>query len=120
MDLPILQLPGLMADQCLSKYRLKDLAEFKELMLNEEFSEYAYNVYQFLDRMAENSVFRFAEKCNDPQKLIWFIKIACWFVTTECHIEYDINESFTAIRRRKVDKWDIELKIKYFRKLRKK
>lgn len=102
----------------LSKYRLKDNSELKELMLNQEFKEYGDKVYRFLDNMPEDSVFRFAERCTDQKLLIWFIKIACVFVTTECHLEYDINEEFTEISRRRVDEWDLRMKKKYFENLK--
>ena len=54
---------------CLSKYKLKSYQEFRDLMQVPGFYEFAKPVYDFLEVMEEGTIFNFATKCQDEQKL---------------------------------------------------
>lgn len=86
---------------CLSKYKLKSYQEFRDLMQIPGFYEFAKPVYDFLEVMEEGTIFNFATKCQDEQKLEWFIKVACLFIWCG-HFEYEFNDDFTKIRRKRL------------------
>lgn len=100
-----------------SKYILKSHQEFLELMQVPGFYEFAKPAYDFLEVMEEGTIFNFAAKCHDEQKLEWFIKVACLFI--QCgHFEYEFNDDFTKIRRNYLTSVEIKWKEDYYKKLR--
>lgn len=102
---------------CLSKYKLKSRQEFRDLMQVSGFYDFAKPAYDFLEVMEEGTIFNFAAKCQDEQKLEWFIKVACLFI--ECgHFEYEFNDDFTKIRRKRLTAIEIKWKEEYYEKLR--
>lgn len=102
---------------CLSKYKLKSYQEFQDLMEIPGFYEFAKSVYDFLETMAEGTIYNFAAKCQDEQKLEWFIKVACLFIVCG-HFEYEFNDDFTKIRRKYLTKIEIKWRKEYYEKLR--
>lgn len=101
----------------LSKYRLRSRQEFRELMLIPGFYEFAAPVYRFLESMEEGTIFNFADKCEDEQKLGWFIKVACLFINCG-NFEYELNDEYTKIRRKRLLSIEKKWKQEYYKKLR--
>ena len=102
---------------CLSKYKLKSYQEFRDLMQVPGFYEFAKPVYDCLEVMEEGTIFNFATKCQDEQKLEWFIKIACLFIWCG-HFEYEFNDDFTKIRRKRLMEIEKKWKEEYYERLR--
>lgn len=101
----------------LFKYKLKSRQEFRDLLEVPGFYEFAKPVYDFLENMEEGTVFNFAAKCQDEQKLEWFIKVACLFIICG-HFEYELNDDYTKIRRKRLTDIEIKWKEEYYEKLR--
>lgn len=101
----------------LSKYKLKSYQEFRDLMQVSGFYEFAKPVYDFLEVMEEGTIFSFAAKCQDEQKLEWFIKVACLFINCG-HFEYELNDDYTKIRRKCLTKIEKKWKEEYYKWLR--
>lgn len=101
----------------LFKYKLKSRQEFRDLLEVPGFYEFAKPVYDFLECMEEGTVFNFAAKCQDKQKLEWFVKVACLFINCG-HFEYELNDGYTKIRRKHLTKIEMKWKEEYYEKLR--
>lgn len=100
----------------LSKYRLNSLQEIHELLDVPGFFEFAISAYNFLEIMEEGTVFKFASKCPDEKKLEWFIKVACLFIQCN-HFEYEFNDNWTSLRRKRLTDLDKQWKQDYLERL---
>lgn len=97
----------------LKAYRLNNFSELNELLKNKDFEIFFSDVWNFLDKMKENTFFNFHEyfgRSNglesplNRKKIEWFIKVVCAYISEISHLEYELSDDFTTVRRKLDDK----------------
>ena len=83
----------------LSEWRLNSFDEIKKLkehLGTKSWSELTNEVYSNLNSIKPGSQFNFS-KHYQGNKLIYFIKIACMYITE--HADYSMSENYTDVKR---------------------